>query len=258
MYRFALSENSFIKSFEYAKYFALYKLEKKNLYSHNVYGELLAQCNKISRAKDIHPSYSQQFSDYAKNLKAICKYEFPNETFMFSFSSDHINQMYPYSYLKQFTALMKSDSIMFAHITKCEDKLREEEIRLGLFDPKNFKVYYEASLDNFGWINCDRLAKYKQEEMFTLQIPNYKMEDKNVFAILKNINSQISIPLANNNMHKIALPKNTEIVIVAIGLDKNLTPMYAKENIKSNGDINLKLDFKTGKLSDIKEMIQSI
>lgn len=100
--------------------------------------------------------------------------------------------------------------------------------------------------------------KYKEDEIFTLQIPNYKLKDQNMFAIVKDINSQISIPLAENNMHRINLPKNKEIVVFAIGLDDNLNPQVAKYDLNAKGNVNLNLEFKAAKLSEIKEMIQRI
>lgn len=154
--------------------------------------------------------------------------------------------------------ILKQDSILLKAVVQAETKLQEEEVRLGLFNPANFRTYYQASLSSLDWINCDRFMKYKEDEIFTLQVPNYKLKDQNIFAIVKDINSQISIPLAENNMHRINLPKNKEIVVIAIGLDENLNPQIAKQTINSDKNLNVNLQFKTAKLSEIKQAIQSI
>jgi len=59
-------------------------------------------------------------------------------------------------------------------------------------------------------------------------------------------------------MHRINLPKNKEIVVIAIGLDENLNPQIAKQTINSDKNLNVNLQFKTAKLSEIKQAIQSI
>jgi hypothetical protein len=143
-------------------------------------------------------------------------------------------------------------------VAAAQDVFIADELKSGIFDPNNFKLYYQASLNNFGWINCDRFMNYKQDEIFTLQVPNYKLQDKNLFAIVKDMGSQISMPIAANGMHQVRLPKNKEIVIVAIGLDENLMPMYAKQDITLKNNLNVNLSFKSAKLSEIKEMINSI
>jgi hypothetical protein len=261
LYRLALYENAFLKGFEYAKNAVLYRMQNNTLYSHNIYGDMLNQCNKLSRLKDVNPYYADLFGTYAKSLKTICEKEFPNSSYYFSFNvmvDEHSNKIYPYSYLTAFLDLMKEDKTVLKHIETAQTTLQEAEIKLGLFNPANFRTYYQASLANFGWINCDRFANYKQDEIFTLQIPNYKLKDQNMFAIVKDINSQISIPLSSNNMRSIDLPKNKEIVVVAIGLDDQLNPQIAKYTLNSDKNVHLNLQFKTAKLSEIKEMIQSI
>ena len=260
-YRLAIYENAFIKSFEFGKNSILYKLKEKTLYSHDIYADILQQCNKMVRVKDFDERYMRLYADANKKLDGIIKSEFPYlnvyKTYMTSASSMY-NCVYPYACNMSLHAMMRKDKEVVKHIAFCDDKFTDEEVKLGLFNPANFNTFYQVSLSNFGWINCDRYAGYQQQDIFTLQIPNYDLKDKNLFAIVKDISSQVSIPLTSNGMHRINLPKNKDIVIVAIGLNSDLTPMYAKQIINQKSDMNLQLNFKSAKLSEIKDMILSI
>ncbi|MFN8294938.1 MAG: OmpA family protein [Chitinophagales bacterium] len=260
-YRLAVYQDAFVRSFEYGKNSILFKLRNKILYSHDIYADILEQCNKLARVKDFDERYLKLYSDANKKLDAAIKYEFPYLKFYKNFmtSSNSIyNMVYPLTCRINLHEMMRKDKEVVKHIATCMDKLTEEEVKLGLFNPVNFNTFYQASLNTFGWINCDRYAGYKQEDIFTLQIPDYNFKDKNIFAIVKDISSQISIPLTKKGMYSIRLPKNKDIVIVAIGLKDDLTPAYAKQTINQQSDINLKLDFKTAKLSEIRDMIMSI
>lgn len=260
-YRLAIYENAFVKSFEFGKNSILYKLQTKILYSHDIYNDILEQCNKLTRVKDFDEKYLKLYSDANKKLEGIIKTEFPYmrqyRSYMSSASGIN-NSVYPYTCSMSLHAMMRNDKEVVKHIASCDDKLIDEEVKLGLFNPQNFNTFYQASLNTFGWINCDRYAGYQQQDIFTLQIPNYDLKDKNLFAIVKDISSQISIPLTSNGMYSIRLPKNKDIVVVAIGLNKDLTPTFAKQIINQQSDVNLKLNFKTAKLSEIKDMIMSI
>lgn len=257
-FRLALYENAFIRSFEVAKNSILFRLQNKTLYTYDVFSDILFQCNRMARIKDLDRYYMDIFSSDYKKLKAVCSKDFPNLLFDKYASSDYENIVYPRMYNQHFNGLMIRDLAVWNHIEKAVGTLIAEQTKLGMFNPSNFNVFYQASLSNFGWINCDRFYNYKQDEIFTLQIPNYNLKDKNIFAVLKDMNSQISIPLSMNGKHTIRLPKNKQIVIVAIGLDNQSTPLYAKQEINAKGDLNMELNFKSAKLSEIKEMIRSI
>ncbi|MCC6582763.1 MAG: OmpA family protein [Chitinophagales bacterium] len=257
-FRLALYENAFMRSFEVAKNSILFRLQNKSLYTYDVFSDILFQCNRMARLKDLDRYYLDIYSSGYKKLKAVCAKDFPYLLFDKYASSDYDNIVYPSMYNQHFNMMMRRDLVVWNHVEKAVDTLIAEQTKLGMFNPSNFKVFYQASLSNFGWINCDRFYNYKPDEIFTLQIPNYNLKDKNVFAVMKDINSQISIPLSMNGKHTIRLPKNKQIIVVAIGLDNQSTPLYAKQEINAKGDMDVELKFKAAKLSEIKEMIRSI
>lgn len=257
-FRLALYEDAFMRSFEVAKNSILFRLQKKSLYSYDVFSDILFQCNRIARIKDLDRYYLDIYSSSYKKLKAICIKDFPYLLFDKYASNGFGNIVYPSMYNRHFNEMMKKDLTVRNHIEKAVDTLIAEQTKLGMFNPSNFNVFYQASLSNFGWINCDRFYNYKSDEIFTLQIPNYNLKDKNIFAVLKDMNSQISIPLSMNGKHTIRLPKNKQIIVVAIGLDNQSTPLFAKQEINAKGDLDIELNFKSAKLSEIKEMIRSI
>ncbi len=257
-FRLALYENAFMRSFEVAKNSILFRLQNKSLYTYDVFSDILFQCNRMARLKDLDRYYLDIYSSAYKKLKAVCAKDFPYLLFDKYASVDYSNIVYPGMYNQHFNSMMGRDQAVRSHIEKAVDTLIAKQTKLGMFNPSNFNVFYQASLSNFGWINCDRFYNYKPDEIFTLQIPNYNLKDKNVFAVMKDMNSQISIPLSMNGKHTIRLPKNKQIIVVAIGLDNQSTPLYAKQEINAKGDMDVELKFKAAKLSEIKEMIRSI
>ncbi len=260
-YRLAVYEEEFLHSFKVVQPKLVKQLKNKSITTHDFYNYVLLECNKQFYKGNSNTSFLKFYSDFYKSVDAVSKPEFTYRSTNFSYfraSRCEDVMVLPYLFNTVFAKILKQDSILLKAVVQAETKLQEEEVRLGLFNPANFRTYYQASLSSLDWINCDRFMKYKEDEIFTLQVPNYKLKDKNIFAIVKDINSQISIPLAENNMHRINLPKNKEIVVIAIGLDENLNPQIAKQTINSDKNLNVNLQFKTAKLSEIKQAIQSI
>ncbi|MFN8282079.1 MAG: OmpA family protein [Chitinophagales bacterium] len=262
-YRVSEYEEQFLHSFKVVQPKIVQQLKNKSIAVHDFYNYVLMECNKrfYNTASTSNTTFLNFYIDFYKNLDALCQPDFTYRSNKFNyFTVTRCNDVMvlPVLFNKVFAKILKQDTAVLKAVVAAETRLQEEEVRLGLFNPANFRTYYQASLSDLDWINCDRFVKYKEDEIFTLQIPNYKLKDQNMFAIVKDINSQISIPLAENNMHRINLPKNKEIVVFAIGLDDNLNPQVAKYDLNAKGNVNLNLEFKAAKLSEIKEMIQRI
>lgn len=263
-YKSALFENAFLESFDIVKEKVIKLIKENKLYTRDFYSYMLQECNNrffvFNPKVNAKVSILSLYSKYAE--KFIAQYNMKpediklNRDFVKSKCGDPY--VYPNLFTKTYNEMLVEDVNVYKMVAAAQDVFIADELKSGIFDPNNFKLYYQASLNNFGWINCDRFMNYKQDEIFTLQVPNYKLQDKNLFAIVKDMGSQISMPIAANGMHQVRLPKNKEIVIVAIGLDENLMPMYAKQDITLKNNLNVNLSFKSAKLSEIKEMINSI
>ncbi len=260
IYKGALFEKAFVESFESVKAKVLQLLKDKKLFTRDFYTYVLQECNKNYFKLNSKASMLSIYSTYAERFKQIYNVE-PHQiksTRRYNVSNCDDPYIYPYLFKTDFNNLLLENKEIYKMVTAAESIFVDEELKSGIFDPTNFRLYYNASLSNFGWINCDRFVNSKPEDIFTLQVPNYKLEDKNIFAIVKDIGSQIQIPIGANGIHQVRLPKNKEIVIVAIGLDQNLMPMYAKQTVFLNNNLKVDLSFKSAKLSEIKEMINSI
>jgi hypothetical protein len=235
-------------------------LKDKKLFTRDFYTYVLNECNKnyfkFNSKASVLSIYST-FADRFKNDYNVEPQQIKN-TKRYTVSNCEDPYIYPYLFKTDYNKLLLENREVYKMVITAESVFVDEEVKSGVFDPNNFRLYYQASLNNFGWINCDRFLNYKPDDIFTLQVPNYKLEDKNVFAIVKDIGSQIQMPVIASGMHQVKLPKNKEIVIVAIGLDQNLMPMYAKQTVVLNNNLKVDLSFKSAKLSEIKEMINSI
>lgn len=258
MFRLAVYAEALTKNFDKAKEQLLYQVKNNSLRTYNVYQDMLINCYKTTRQNDLNASYLKQFSYSYKELKLYTMFDFP-QLVQSAFSTSNCDYaIYPVSYSSAFLKLLERDKTVKTHIDNAIDVYMEEQTKSGIFDKNNFRVFYQASLNSFGWINCDRFTNYKKDELFTLQVPNYQLHDKNLIAIIKDINSQISIPLTASNIHSVQLPKHKEIIIVAIGLDTEMTPMYAVKSVTANSNMKIDLTFKHSKLSEIKDVISSI
>lgn len=260
IYKGALFEKAFLESFESTKAKVLTLLKDKKLFTRDFYTYVLNECNKnyfkFNSKASVLSIYST-FADRFKNDYNVEPQQIKN-TKRYTVSNCEDPYIYPYLFKTDYNKLLLENKEVYKMVITAESVFVDEEVKSGIFDPNNFRLYYQASLNNFGWINCDRFLNYKPDDIFTLQVPNYKLEDKNVFAIVKDIGSQIQMPVGASGLHQVKLPKNKEIVIVAIGLDQNLMPMYAKQTVVLNNNLKVDLSFKSAKLSEIKEMINGI
>ncbi len=126
-------------------------------------------------------------------------------------------------------------------------------------DPKNFNAYHASSYAfsnaNLGWINCDRFVRgWKNKIKYKFKVKN--AEGANVKMVFKSLSSILSSKTANDQVDFGLVPKDEEIVLVAIKKVKDTFYLGIKET-KIEDISELDFEFKPLTIEELKnEMIK--
>jgi hypothetical protein len=114
--------------------------------------------------------------------------------------------------------------------------------------------YYQATLNNTDWVNCDRFYSVPKEDKIMVTVPKFKNANAQVYAYLPSINAMLSLQLnTTTNMYQTEMPKNlfAKLVYVCIDADQQLYyDVYESNEIK--GDIKIDMLPKKIILADLK------
>ncbi len=256
-YKTALRENALVNSFDNVKSMLIYKSDNNLLRTHDLYVDINHYLWQLAAYNKYNSGYIDRFTYYRDKLYKAYKENFPDNYLSKLSSAGFYGYDLGNYYDGLYTDLLRADKTVEKHLGDAIDKYMQAEVSSGIFDPNNFTTYYQASLNKFDWVNCDRFYSEDKNNMITVSVPNYNVMDKNLYAIVKEMNSNISIPLIGN-MHQVSLPKNKEVIIVAIGLDKNYTPQFAQKKFTTEKNIKVELSFRSAKISEIRNEISNI
>ena len=120
--------------------------------------------------------------------------------------------------------------------------------------------YYIMNNYNLGWINCDRFYYLKEQDKTNLII-NEKPDSKtNYKVVFKNINSIMAPTYSGNRFGVFNVPKNQNVIIVAIRYNNNTHQIELKleETNTSRWDENLQLDFEVVSADELKRALNKL
>lgn len=126
-------------------------------------------------------------------------------------------------------------------------------------DPKDFNAYYASSYAfssaNLGWINCDRFVNgWKNKIKYKFKIKN--AEGANVKMVFKSLSSILPSKTVNNQVDFGLVPKDEEIVLVAIKKENDTFYLGVKET-KIEDISELDFEFKPFTIEELKhEMVK--
>lgn len=160
----------------------------------------------------------------------------------------------------QYYKIIHEDKKFWSSVENAERDYRKLLARSNpmiLNNMANGNFYYTASISGMGWINCDRFVNYKPDEMFTLQIDDFNTEKVHVVAILKRLKSQITVPKTNNG-YRVNLPKDEEIVLMALSVGADKRPAYSLIPVEHKANSKIKMELKTATLDEIYSILDAI
>lgn len=132
----------------------------------------------------------------------------------------------------------------------------KDSIRL---DPNNFNAYYASSYAfsnaNLGWINCDRFVRgWKNKIKYKFKVKN--AEGANVKMVFKSLSSILPGKTTNNELDFGLLPKEEDVVLVAIKKIADTFYLGVKET-QITEISELEFEFKPVTIEELKnEMIK--
>lgn len=127
-------------------------------------------------------------------------------------------------------------------------------------DPKNFNAYhasaYAFSNANLGWINCDRFVSgWKSKIKYKFKVKNSK--GLNVKMVFKSMSSILPSKATNNGVDFGFVPKDEEVVLVAIKKVNDIFYLGVQETQIT--DISeLEFDFKPVTLEELKSEMKKL
>ncbi|MBK8848287.1 MAG: hypothetical protein IPO27_17810 [Bacteroidetes bacterium] len=133
----------------------------------------------------------------------------------------------------------------------------DKDLASGKVDASNYSMYYTAEIGQTGWINCDRFYTEPENAMRTITIPDFDARDKVVYAIVKDIGSNLAMYL-NNGDYTAKLPKGKLVTIVAIGVDKNNSPVYAKVDLQVKDDTSVPVEVRPVTIAGLIKEIRNL
>jgi hypothetical protein len=158
----------------------------------------------------------------------------------------YVNQNLTYNKIKNNN---QSSIDFFSHIDSACNEVtlkRIENLSASKFEIQNF---YQASLNQLNWINCDRFLNVSSNNMVAYNIPNYHSE-LSYYIIIPQINSIITA----SSTFKI--PKNIDFRILSYGVKDNQL-VYDTLFIKKETSKIPKLEYKPVTSIDLKDILDS-
>ncbi len=167
--------------------------------------------------------------------------------------ADNFFNSYSYknSIMEEFVKLDHIDK----ELEKAQADIFQKRSNLGLMNVSSASMVYKTSLTNFGMFNCDRFSETPPAMMVRIEIP-YKDEAQIYFQI-KGEKSLI-YAYKKNEGYYIKLPKNKEVVVVMLSYDKNLGPLFVKENKTITTNETIELSPKPISLKEMKTALASL
>ncbi|CAH8282943.1 TonB-like protein [Mariniflexile fucanivorans] len=133
------------------------------------------------------------------------------------------------------------------------------EDRLTGLDRKNVTASevnrYILRTSNLGWINCDRFNSSRQRIKYKLKIKNDT--DVRIDMVFKSINSVLTSYRSGNIFDFDMIPKNEDVVLIAVKKDNNKFYLDVVETTISENP-NIELSFKEVTLTELKEQIKKL
>ena len=140
---------------------------------------------------------------------------------------------------------------MFNNAEKVKlDKMKE----LGLATPNEVNSVYTASINNMGYVNCDRFSNVPQELMTRIDLK--KEEGEDVTLILTDINS-ILRPFRDDKGEYLNLPITQKVKMVVVGLKAGI-PTYEERTFTANEGTRITTNAKEINLESLKNSLLNI
>jgi|GEM_PF-6291000 len=86
--------------------------------------------------------------------------------------------------------------------------------------------FLSASLNQMGWINCDRFYNYPPQNMTELYVQANNGRKEQAYIIFRSMNSVLNMSLKPSNTYAANIPKEMPFTLLIIGLDENNNPVY--------------------------------
>ncbi|MDI1233112.1 MAG: OmpA family protein [bacterium] len=155
----------------------------------------------------------------------------------------------------KFTAnFIKTQPHLVSMFNKANEELMDKRDKMGVADMNMVNTVYQASISNFGPINCDRFAN-------TPQLVNVKINCEKEAQISFFIPSMNSYLYANKNgltnQYEVNLPAGTAAIMVVVGLHNN-SPVFEKHHYKITKNLSITAAPIPTTLKQIKQQVSLI
>lgn len=135
----------------------------------------------------------------------------------------------------------------------------EEKYGDALLGSSSMAMQYLYSVNQMGWINCDRFYDVPKEEKVTLAIADGDAEQEELFVIFKDIKSMMKASKwkGNANYQIYNLPKDMDIRVVGIKVIDGKAQL-AIQDTKVSDQGPLKLFYRPASINKIRSAIQNL
>ncbi len=119
---------------------------------------------------------------------------------------------------------------------------------------------YFYTINELGWINCDRFYQVPKEEKMVLAIQDNDAAGEKLFLVFESINSLLPMykSKGSNQYQSQLIPKGEKVKIVAVKLAEGRPYLSVKEVITGEQEIPYTLDYKLASLGELRETLTRI
>lgn len=146
---------------------------------------------------------------------------------------------------------IKTQPHLTTMFNKANDELLDKRDKLGVADMNMVNTVYQASITDFGPINCDRFAN-------TPQLVNVKIDcnkDAQISFFIPSMNSYLYANKSNvSNQYVVSLPAGIAATMVVVGLH-NGAPIFEKRACKVTKNLSITASPKASTLKQIKQEV---
>ncbi|MCP4441234.1 MAG: OmpA family protein [Aureispira sp.] len=157
------------------------------------------------------------------------------------------------------------EAIKEAHeeLSKIHGALMSAKIEKGFASAQETRQYYTNSIrvSNMGWINCDRFLRINEAKM-QVAINHEYNPNTQFFVVFKKIKSVISfMPSQGSNVYKCKMyngvPAEWDVKVIGMSVDGGKTKTFVHD-CKAKDLNNMTVNFKNGKLSDLRSILENV